>query len=114
MKRSSGDQLREKKMLESLMRMKVAETIVMPTHGQQYNTEILKMVGEGMPVVFVDRYLEGLPVPCTGKDNKNAMQVLLQYLLDNGYCPTAIFTPPSTARTYLNTRESDASATCAT
>ena len=45
-KRSCGDQLREKKMLESLMQMKVAGMIVMPTHGQHYNTEILKMVGE--------------------------------------------------------------------
>lgn len=80
MKRSCGDQLREKKMLESLMRMKVAGTIVMPTHGQHYNTEILKMVGEGMPVVFVDRYLEGLPVPYIGTDNKKAMEELVQYL----------------------------------
>ena len=104
MKRSCGDQLREKKMLESLMRMKVAGTIVMPTHGQHYNTEILKMVGEGMPVVFVDRYLEGLPVPYIGTDNKKAMEELVQYLLEKGYRRMALFTPPETDAVSLKKR----------
>ncbi len=103
-KRSCGDQLREKKMLESLMQMKVAGMIVMPTHGQHYNTEILKMVGEGMPVVFVDRYLEGLPVPYVGTDNKKAMEELMRYLLEKGYRRIALFTPPGTDAVSLKKR----------
>lgn len=104
MKRSMGDQLREKKMLESLMKMKVAGVIVMPTHGQHYNTEILKMVGDGMPVVFVDRYLEGLPVPFVGTDNEKAVEELVQHLLDRGYRRMALFTAPETEADSLKKR----------
>lgn len=103
-KRSCGDQDREKKMLESLRRMKVAGLIVMPTHAQHYNTEILKMVGEGMPVVFVDRYLEGLPVPFVGTDNKKAIRELMEYLLQKGYRRMALFTAPETDAVSLKER----------
>lgn len=103
-KRSCGDQDREKKMLESLQRMKAAGLIVMPTHAQHYNTEILKMVGEGMPVVFVDRYLEGLPVPFVGTDNKRAIGELMEYLLKKGYRRMALFTAPETDAVSLKER----------
>lgn len=104
MKRSCGDQKREKRMLKALQQMKVAGLIVMPTHGQHYNTEILKMVGEGMPVVFVDRYLEGLPVPFVGTDNKKAIGKLMDYLLENGYRRIALFTAPETDAVSLKKR----------
>lgn len=103
-KRSCGDQDREKKMLESLRQMKVAGMIVMPTHGQHYNTEILKMVGEGMPVVFVDRYLEGLPVPFVGTDNEKAIKELMEHLLKKGYRRMALFTAPETDAVSLKKR----------
>lgn len=103
-KRSCGDQKREKRMLETLQQMKVAGLIVMPTHGQHYNTEILKMVGEGMPVVFVDRYLEGLPVPFVGTDNKKAIGELMDYLLKSGYRRIALFTAPETDAVSLKKR----------
>lgn len=91
-KRSCGDQKREKRMLEALQEMEVKGIIVMPTHGQHYNREILKMVGEGMPVVFLDRYLEGLPVPFVGTDNKKAIQELITCLFHEGYRKMALFT----------------------
>lgn len=91
-KRSCGNQKREKQMLETLQEMGVKGIIVMPTHGQHYNREILKMVGEGMPVVFLDRYLEGLPVPFVGTDNKKAIEELIAYLLGEGYRMMALFT----------------------
>ena len=103
-KRSCGDQNREKKMLEALQKMKAAGLIVMPTHAQHYNTEILKMVGEGMPVVFVDRYLEGLPAPFVGTDNKKAIRELMDYLLKKGYRKMALFTAPETDAVSLKER----------
>lgn len=91
-KRSRGDQKREKRMLESLQEMGVKGILVMPTHGQHYNREILKMVGEGMPVVFLDRYLEGLPVPFVGTNNKKAIEGMIDYLLGKGCRKMALLT----------------------
>lgn len=91
-KRSRGDQKREKRMLESLQEMGVKGILVMPTHGQHYNREILKMVGEGMPVVFLDRYLEGLPVPFVGTDNKKAIEGMIDDLLRKGCRKMALLT----------------------
>lgn len=91
-KRSCGDQKREKRMLETLLEMGVKGILVMPTHGQHYNREILKMVGEGIPVVFLDRYLEGLPVPFVGTDNRKAIMGLIDYLLQEGYRRMALLT----------------------
>lgn len=102
--RSCGDQKREKEILESLLRLKVDGLIVMPTHGQHYNTEILKMVGEGMPVVFIDRYLEGLPVPFVGTDNRRAIAELMKNLLRRGYRRLAFFTAPETDAASLQER----------
>ena len=102
--RSRGDQRREKEILESLLRLKVDGMIVMPTHGQHYNTEILKMVGEGMPVVFIDRYLEGLPVPFVGTDNKKAIEELIRDLLERGYRKLAFLTAPETDAASLQER----------
>lgn len=94
-KRSCGKQEIEKKMLQELMEAKAAGIILMPTHGQHYNTEILKMVGEGMPLVFIDRYLEGLPVPFVGSDNKKAMKDMIFYLSKRGYKKIGYITPPA-------------------
>lgn len=102
--RSRGDQRREKEILGSLLRLKVDGMIVMPTHGQHYNTEILKMVGEGMPVVFIDRYLEGLPVPFVGTDNKKAIEELIRDLLERGYRKLAFLTAPETDAASLQER----------
>lgn len=103
-KRSCGDQEREKRMLEELVRMRAVGVIVMPTHGQHYNTEILKMVGEGMPVVFIDRYLEGLPVPFVGTDNKKAVQELTRCLQGAGYRKIALLTAPASDAVTLQKR----------
>lgn len=103
-KRSCGDQEREKRMLEELVRMRAVGVIVMPTHGQHYNTEILKMVGEGMPVVFIDRYLEGLPVPFVGTDNKKAVQELMRCLQGAGYRKIALLTAPASDAVTLQKR----------
>ena len=94
-KRSCGNQEREKAVLQELSEAGAAGIILMPRHGQHYNTEILRMVGEGLPMVFIDRYLEGLPVPFVGSDNKKAIQDLTAYLLKNGYQKIGYITPPA-------------------
>lgn len=103
-KRSRGDQKREKRMLESLQEMGVKGILAMPTHGQHYNREILKMVGEGMSVVFLDRYLEGLPVPFVGTDNKKAMEGMIDYLLQKGCRKMALLTAKAVEAVSLEKR----------
>lgn len=45
-----------------------------------------------MPVVFLDRYLEGLPVPFVGTDNRKAIEGLIDYLLQKGCRKMALLT----------------------
>lgn len=111
-KRSCGNQEREKKILQELTEARAAGIILMPTHGQHYNTEILKMVGEGMPLVFIDRYLEGLPVPFVGTDNKKAIKDMISYLLEKGYQKIGYITPPAEDAESLQKRAEGYSEIC--
>lgn len=103
-KRSLGTQAIEKRAVDSLLELNVDGIIIMPTHGQHYNTELLRMVIEGYPIVFIDRLLSGVPAPFVGTNNLGAAEMLTAYLLDMGHRSIAIVTPPAAESISLRDR----------
>lgn len=89
-----GDQLEEEKAIQSLLQHGVAGIIVFPANGQHYNTNLLKLVLDGFPLVLIDRYLKGIPACSVTTDNKAAAQELTDYLLTLGHKNIAFISPP--------------------
>ena len=89
-KRSHGDQNVEEAVIDKLLDLGVEGIIIMPAHGEHYNAEILKMVVEGFPTVFLDRHLKGLPASFAGSDNVAAAEEVTRYLFDKGHATLGI------------------------
>lgn len=81
---SYGRREKETEEIEFLKNLGVKGIIVMPCHGLYYNTEILKLVIEGFPMVLIDKNMEGIPVPSVRTDNRLAMAQLVEYLVGKG------------------------------
>lgn len=81
---SYGMRERETEEIEFLKALGVSGIIVMPCHGLYYNTEILKLVVEGFPMVLIDKNMEGIPVPSIRTDNRLAMKQLVDHLVSKG------------------------------
>ncbi len=81
---SYGIREKETEEIEFLKNLGVSGIIVMPCHGLYYNTEILKLVIEGFPMVLIDKNMEGIPVPSVRTDNHLAMTQLVDYLVGKG------------------------------
>lgn len=73
---------------------KVDGLIVFPVHGVHYNNELLKLVGNQFPVVFVDRYIKGIPASSVSLDNREAAIVLTRHLIELGHEKIAFLSPP--------------------
>lgn len=103
-RRSHGKPEIEKRVIDQLLELRVNGIIVMPTHGLHYNTELLRMVIEGYPIVFIDRFLSGIPAPYVGTDNLNVSIKLTEYLFERGHRNIALVTPPATEAITLRDR----------
>lgn len=93
-RRSLGQQNIEEISIEALLDLGVDGIIVMPVHGENYNPVILQQVLNDFPIVFVDRYLKGIPAPCACTDNVAAAQKLTNYVLDLGHRNICFLSPP--------------------
>lgn len=82
---SYTDQDREKEEIDFLMSLGVSGIIIMPSHGEHYNTKILRLVIDRFPVVLIDKNLEGIPVPAVYTDNDKCAGLLVDHLVDRGY-----------------------------
>lgn len=103
-KRSLGRQSIEKKAIDRLLALGAAGILIMPTHGDHYNTQILKLVVEGYPVVFIDRYLSGIPASFVGTDNRKAAEELTEFLFRMGHKEIAVISAPADDAVTLNDR----------
>lgn len=56
----------------------------MCVQGETYNAAVLKLSVEKYPVVLVDREMKGVPIPCVGTNNYNAVKELMNILFKNG------------------------------
>lgn len=103
-KRSLGQQSIEKTAIDQLLLLGVGGILIMPTHGDHYNTQILRLVVEGFPIVFIDRYLGGIPASYVGTNNRQAAEELTNYLIDRGHRDIAMISAPGKDAVTLNDR----------
>lgn len=93
-KRTNGQRLQEENAIRTLVQFNVSGLLIFPVHGEFYNTELLRLVLSGFPVVLVDRYLQGIPAHTVYTDNAKAAQQLTNYLLEAGHEQIAFISPP--------------------
>ena len=92
---SYTDQERETEEIEFLLSLGVCGIIIMPSHGDHYNTKILKLVIDNFPVVLIDKNLDGIPVPAVYTDNDQCSLILVNHLVDRGYKDIGLVASPS-------------------
>ncbi len=85
LKRSKESQEEEKKALRALMSENIAGVLMIPVHGEHYNREILNQILHERPFVFIDRKMQGLPVPTVSTDTIAASITAIKKLLDLGH-----------------------------
>ncbi|MDR2701448.1 MAG: GntR family transcriptional regulator [Spirochaetaceae bacterium] len=68
--------------------------LLIPTHGEFYNSEILKLILDKRALVFVDRKMRGLAAPTVSSDNIKAGEEGIEYLLSLGHKNIAFFSIP--------------------
>lgn len=89
---SYGDQMRERTALHQLLSLDVQGIIVLPAHGQYYNTDLLRLVLDHFPIVIIDRPLAGIPAPSVYTDNLSAAGKLTETLIAKGHQNIGFFT----------------------
>ena len=75
----------EEETIARLLEMGVCGIIILPVHGEFYNSIILKLILDKFPLVFVDRKLRGLEVSTVSSDNVAAAKAATDYLLGRGH-----------------------------
>jgi DNA-binding LacI/PurR family transcriptional regulator len=68
--------------------------LILPIHGEFYNSEILKLILDKRAVVFVDRKMRGLAAPTVTTDNLGAAELGVEYLLRLGHRNVAFYSGP--------------------
>ncbi|MBS6194594.1 MAG: GntR family transcriptional regulator [Clostridiales bacterium] len=81
---SYGEQALEAQTIRYLLKTGAKGLIVMPAHGNHYNTELLKLVIEEFPVVLIDKKLEGIPLDSVRSDGEQSMKQLVDYFAEKG------------------------------
>jgi DNA-binding LacI/PurR family transcriptional regulator len=71
-----------------------AGILLIPTHGEFYNSEILKLIFNKRLLVFVDRKMRGLAAPTVSSDNVKAGEEGAEYLLKLGHRNIAFYSIP--------------------
>ncbi len=84
-KKSYGHQDMELQAIKELMQMGAKGILLMPAHGTNYSEDILKLVLDKYPIVLIDRYLNGIPVPFVGSDNIHGVMSAYEYLQSIGH-----------------------------
>lgn len=103
-KKSYGSQKKEMEVIDELIDMGAEGIIIIPAHGDYYNEEILKLIVKKFPIVFVDRYLNGIHVPYVGSDNQKASEQCVRYLVEKGHKKIALITAKGDEATSIEER----------
>jgi DNA-binding LacI/PurR family transcriptional regulator len=86
---SHEDCVRESKMLDMLSTQAIDGLLIIPT-GCSNETQIRQLLSEDIPVVFVDRYIPGVPADIVATDNVQAGKDATEYLIQQG-CKRILF-----------------------
>ncbi|MFD0671021.1 GntR family transcriptional regulator [Cohnella sp. GCM10027633] len=84
----------EEAAIRSYLQLGVDGFIIFPVHGEHYNSELLRLVLDKHPLVFVDRYLKGLAACSVYTDNRAAAYDITKYLLDRGHTQVGFISLP--------------------
>lgn len=84
----------EEAAIRSFLQIGVDGFIIFPVHGEHYNSELLRLVLDKHPLVFVDRYLKGLAACSVYTDNRSAAFDLTKVLLDQGHTEVGFISLP--------------------
>jgi LacI family transcriptional regulator len=93
----------EKKKLEFLKEKRVDGIILMPVSNE--GSHVAEIIKEGMPLVLIDRLLEGVDCDAVVSDNINGAYRAVEYLINKGHRRIGIISGPSnifTARERFN------------
>lgn len=89
---TGNDEKRERQSLAAL-RSYSAEGLIIHTHGG--NVDALRDLSRsGLPMVLVDREIDGLTLDLVGLDNVSAAIQATRHLIDNGFTDIALVTAP--------------------
>ncbi|WP_020006772.1 LacI family DNA-binding transcriptional regulator [Salinicoccus albus] len=80
---ADNDPLKEEDYISMLLAKQVDGLIVIPTPGN--NDEFKALADAGYPLVFVDRYIEGVCVPSFLLDNARTIQIAFDHLFKKGF-----------------------------
>ena len=80
---ADNDPNKEKRYIDMLRSKQVDGMIIFPTGGNQELYE--KMIEQNFPVVFLDRFIEGLPISSLLLDNEKASRMAVDHLVEHGY-----------------------------
>ncbi len=101
---SYADQKKERTALHQLLSLDVKGIIVLPAHGQYYNTDLLRLVLDHFPIVIIDRPMAGIPAPSVYTDNLSAARELTEMLITKGHKNIGFFTPTTNEAISLEER----------
>lgn len=85
LKFSYGDENREKACIEELLAAGVSGILLMCVYSEVYSSAVMKLALEGFPMVFMDRSLNGLPIPYVGTNHRDAAIRLTGELIACGH-----------------------------
>lgn len=94
LKRSLEDSGKEKDIIRELLEIGVSAFIILPSHAEHFNEEILKLVYNNFPIVLIDRYLRGVPAVSICSDNRKAAKQGVEYLFKLGHEDICLLSPP--------------------
>lgn len=87
------DPEKEAEYLEVLLEKQVDGLIVSPARATSPQLEAL--VRDGVPVVFLDRYVQGIEAPVVRSDGRRAVDELVEHMVGFGHEKLAIISGPS-------------------
>lgn len=103
---SYGHSEKESEDISYLVDQNVSGLIIMPCHSKHYNSEILKLVLDGFPMVFIYKSFHGIPISSVQTDNKLAAQILVEEHIKKGCKSLAFIMVDRKGATYITERKS--------
>ncbi|MBR3873921.1 MAG: GntR family transcriptional regulator [Clostridia bacterium] len=87
---SYGKEEREAECIRELLAAGVKGIVMMCVYNEVYSPTIMKLSLEGFPLIFLDHYLKGLPIPFVGTDHLQAARQLTGELIARGHTHLAL------------------------
>jgi DNA-binding LacI/PurR family transcriptional regulator len=94
LKHTSESAAEESIAIKALAGLNVAGILLIPVHEEYYSADILKLVLEKKPLVFVDRKMRGLAAVSVSTDNIQAVEAGANHLLQLGHRKIAFYSGP--------------------